>query len=110
MCDQDYFKEDTPEWKMIHDPVGTERRFSVYGQPLPDFFMPRFEELQQWRETFDRRAEFDLEIMEPDLGQPVLEQVKKEMKEQMVDIKQRADKEAAARKEYKQMIVDMDRK
>ena len=70
----------TKEWEMRFDPVATEKMSEIYGEELPESFLKRHEELEGWRRIMERRAEFELELMEPDLGQPIIDHIKEVMR------------------------------
>ena len=63
----------TKEWKMNFDPRATEKMSQIYGSPLPASFLARHREMEAWRRIMERRGVFDLDHMQPDLGQPILD-------------------------------------
>ena len=63
----------TKEWKMNFDPRATEKMSEIYGSPLPASFVARHREMEAWRRIMERRGVFDLDRMQPDLGQPILD-------------------------------------
>lgn len=101
----------TKEWKLNFDPVATEKMNKIYGTPMPDSFLPRHWELEAWRRIMERRAEFDLDEMQPDLGQPILDIIHNTMRGYRADYiaekKKRAEEKDRA--ELAGVLLDLSR-
>ena len=99
------FGETSKEWQMAYDPVNTLKRCKRYGRALPDHFLKRQQEMDEWGKLLERRA--DVVTIRADQGQVINEIVDGIMSGYIVEtLEKREQKKVRINQEHLEYVLD----